>query len=59
MEPVDLILLLILALLLFSALKSLFRRKKNGGCACGCAGCPSSEKCSHAGALPPFNKKTS
>ena len=52
MGPVDIILILIVAGAAFLALRSVIRKRKSGGCSCGCGNCPSSKTCGE-GARPP------
>ncbi len=49
MGPVDILLLLAVALIAGLAIRSIIKRKKGGGCSCGCGNCSGSENC---GACP-------
>ena len=54
MGPVDIILIVLIACAAFLALRSVIRKRKNGGCSCGCADCPSSKKsCCTGGKVQP------
>ena len=53
MGPVDIILILIIAGAVFLAFRSVIRKRKNGGCSCGCADCPSSQKSRISGSKTP------
>ncbi|MGN0634636.1 MAG: FeoB-associated Cys-rich membrane protein [Acutalibacteraceae bacterium] len=47
MKPLDYVLLALIALALFFALRHVLRRKKSGGCigcSCGCGSCESCKK---------------
>ena len=44
MNPIDILLIILIAGAAAFALRSVIRKRKNGGCSCGCAGCPSSCK---------------
>lgn len=44
MNPIDILLIILIAGAAALALRSVIRKRKNGGCSCGCAGCPSSCK---------------
>ena len=43
MNPVDIVLILIIAGAVILALRKVIRRQKDGGCSCGCGACPSSQ----------------
>lgn len=48
MNAGDVIILLIVALCIFFAVRSIVKQRKKGGCSCGCSGCnacPNSMNC--------------
>jgi hypothetical protein len=58
MEPIDIILIVILAIALIGIIAYLIWQKKEGkgGCGCGCNGCPSAGACHRA--TPQTQEKT-
>ncbi len=50
MEPIDIILIILLAVAIIGIIAYLIRKKVKGesGCGCGCSGCPSAGNCQRA-----------
>lgn len=50
MKPIDIILIVVFAVLVFGIAAYLIVKKKKGkgGCGCGCSGCPSAGACAAA-----------
>ena len=47
MEPIDIIVICIVALIVLCAIAYIIaEKKKGGGCGCGCNGCPHANACS-------------
>ena len=44
MGPLDIVLVVLLAAVIVFALRHTLKKKKQGGCRCGCAGCDGCEK---------------
>ncbi len=57
MNPIDILLIILIAGAAALALRSVIRKRKNGGCSCGCAGCPSSCKTCSSTDKPPVSDK--
>lgn len=53
MEPIDIILIVILAIALIGIIAYLLWKKRKGesGCGCGCSSCPSAGACHRASAV--------
>ena len=49
MNPVDILLIVVLGVVLFFALRRTIRMRKSGGCGCGCPGCTGSAGCPSKG----------
>ncbi len=50
MEPIDIILIVLLAVAMIGIIAYLIRKKLKGesGCGCGCSGCPNASACQRA-----------
>ena len=45
MKPIDILLLVIIAVVLFFAVRRMVRVRRSGGCGCGCPGCDGGANC--------------
>jgi len=45
MKPIDILLLVVLAAVLFFAVRRMVRVRRSGGCGCGCPGCDGGANC--------------
>ncbi|MBO7364229.1 MAG: FeoB-associated Cys-rich membrane protein [Lachnospiraceae bacterium] len=53
MNPADILLIILIAAVLVWAVVSIVRRRKKGGCSCGCEGCTGRRDGCPAGMRPP------